>query len=113
MYVAQTNGNIRGFAVLGYSRDPDAAESVGELFGLYVAPQSWRTGLGSLLHGQVLDALKELGCRSATLWVLESNDRARTFYENRGWEHDGLDKDLEENGVTLHATRYRRPSLTT
>jgi ribosomal protein S18 acetylase RimI-like enzyme len=111
IYVAEADTVICGFAALGLSRDPDADQSVGELFGLYVAPQSWRMGLGSLLHRHALDAFRELRLQSATLWVLKSNTRARRFYETRGWNHDRRDKDLDESGVTLHATRYRRPSL--
>lgn len=111
IYVVETDSVICGFAALGFSRDPDADESVGELFGLYVAPQSWRMGLGGLLHRHALDAFRDLQLRSATLWVLKSNQRARSFYEHRGWNHDRRDKDLQESGVTLHATRYRRRSL--
>ena len=113
IYVVEADSVIAGFAALGSSRDPDADESVGELFGLYVAPQHWRRGLGGVLHRRTLDALRELRFRSATLWVLKSNQRARTFYEHRGWQHDRCDKDIDENGVALHATRYRLRSLST
>lgn len=113
IYVVEADSVVSGFAALGSSRDPDADDWVGELFGLYVAPQHWRSGLGSMLHRRALDAFRELGFRSATLWVLKSNQRARMFYEDRGWQHDRCDKDIDENGVALHATRYRLRSLTT
>ena len=76
IYVVEADSVVSGFAALGSARDPDADDWVGELFGLYVAPQHWRSALGSMLHHRTLDAFRELGFRSATLWVLKSNQRA-------------------------------------
>jgi hypothetical protein len=51
--------------------------------------------LGSVVDAValVLSALNELGHRSATLWVLTANARARSFYEQRGWQHDQASKE--------------------
>jgi GNAT superfamily N-acetyltransferase len=58
----------------------------GELWRLHVVPERWGTGVGGALHDVTLAALREADYRSAGLWVIEGNDRARTFYEHRGWQ---------------------------
>jgi GNAT superfamily N-acetyltransferase len=62
--------------------------SPGWLRNLFVLPAEWGSGAGSLLHDEAVRLLraKEAGAR---LWVLEENERARRFYEHRGWRHDG------------------------
>jgi GNAT superfamily N-acetyltransferase len=62
--------------------------SPGWLRNLFVLPAEWGRGAGSLLHDEAVRLLraKEAGAR---LWVLEENERARRFYEQRGWRHDG------------------------
>lgn len=61
------------------------APDVGELRRLYVAPEWWLHGIGTLLHEV---AVQELARRfdAAELWVLERNERARRFYERCGWQ---------------------------
>ena len=56
---------------------------------LYVMPESWGRGIGSRLHDLALDRLREAGVREARLWTLAENQRARTFYERRGWKLTG------------------------
>ena len=48
------------------------------------------------------------GFSEATLWVLHGNARARQFYEELGWRHDGVEKhDDKLTGFALHEVRYR------
>jgi GNAT superfamily N-acetyltransferase len=62
--------------------------SPGWLRHLFVLPGDWGSGGGGLLHDEAVGLLraKEAGAR---LWVLEQNERARRFYEHRGWRYDG------------------------
>jgi len=53
------------------------------------------------------DALRRAGFDEAVLWVLETNVRARRFYEIAGWKPDGQTKADERGTVTLHEVRYR------
>ncbi len=46
------------------------------------------------------------GYRRATLWVLEANQRARRFYEARGWTPDGTSKIDDRGSFQLHEVRY-------
>lgn len=63
----------------------------GELYGFYVHPDYWGSGVANAL----LDAShKWLDARFSTacLWVLRDNPRARRFYERQGWTaHDIAD----------------------
>jgi GNAT superfamily N-acetyltransferase len=69
----------RGFALVGN----------GLLYRLFVREAAWGTGVGSALHDAALEALRELGAKTATLWCLAGNERARIFYERRGWRLTG------------------------
>jgi GNAT superfamily N-acetyltransferase len=61
----------------------------GWLEALYVLPSHWGTRAAPQLHDLALERLAERGTRTAKLWVLEHNDRARAFYERRGWRPNG------------------------
>jgi hypothetical protein len=52
--------------------------------------------------------LAAAGFASATLWVLDSNARARRFYELAGWTADGSSKQADVAGATVTEVRYRR-----
>ncbi|KZB81433.1 GNAT family N-acetyltransferase [Amycolatopsis regifaucium] len=81
----------------------------GELRAIYLAPERWGTGLGRLLHDTAVAALRDAGHREATLWVLDSNERAQRFYAAAGWVPDGAQKSdtMPGEDVLLSETRYR------
>ena len=101
------DGEVGGFVNVGRSRDEDAASSVGELRKIYLRERCWNTGAGRLLHDAGLDLL-QVGFDEAMLWVLDVNERARSFYARRGWWADGAVKSQERGGVALSEIRYRR-----
>lgn len=103
--VADGGGGVRGFAILGRSRDADAAAD-GELFAIYVDPAAWGEGHGAALMRESMTRLLALGFTRSRLWVLRDNFRARRFYERHGWEADGVEK-LRTIGVPLVEVRYR------
>ena len=104
IFVADRDGTVVGFAATGPSRDE---RGVGELYAIYVDPDEWSQGAGRALIAQ---AEQTLGTRyaRATLWVLEENLRARTFYERSGWSLDGTRKAEEWWGVRAVEVRYRK-----
>ena len=81
-FAATLGEHLVGSVLVEPSKD---APGAGELKRLNVAPELWRHGIGALLHDA---AVQELARRFAIagLWVLEENDRARRFYERRGWQ---------------------------
>jgi GNAT superfamily N-acetyltransferase len=105
--VADRGGDIAGFATVGRSRDDDADASVGELWGIYVDPRHWGTGVGHALHERAIQALQAADLTTATLWVLRGNDRAARFYRRQGWVADGVTKTDWRDDVRLDEVRYR------
>lgn len=82
-------GDIVGYSRTGPSKDADAEPSlVAEVYGFYIEPGAWGTGAGRLLMEHVLSDLTDRGFGQATLWVVDGNRRARTFYERLGWKHE-------------------------
>lgn len=80
--VALDGGAVIGGAVVAADADVPAGWA---LRRLYVHPDRWGSGVGSLLHDAVVVEARSLGIRSLNLWVLEQNGKARAFYERRGW----------------------------
>lgn len=100
---------IIGFVSFGRGRDDDATTAVGALYAIYVHPQCWREGIGTLLHDAALRHLRLDGYTSATLWVLDGNDRAIGFYRRHGWSPDGATQvDAGPGQVDLHELRLGR-----
>jgi ribosomal protein S18 acetylase RimI-like enzyme len=106
--VAVENGVISGFATMGSSRDPDMPDA-GEVYAIYVDPDSWGLGVGRLLMAAARSHLERMGFSRAFLWVFDGNDRAQGFYETDGWLPDGSRREEERWGVMSTEVRYRRP----
>lgn len=105
IWTAEIESRINGFSALGPARDVDAA---GELYAIYVEPESWHQGVGRTLLAHSSERLAALGYSTAILWVLESNARAHRFYERAGWRADGGAKiESLPDGTTLREVRYR------
>lgn len=60
-----------------------------EILAIYLLPEHYRKGLGTLLMREAVNGLKEQKHNSLCLWVLEKNDRARKFYESFGGQRVG------------------------
>jgi RimJ/RimL family protein N-acetyltransferase len=108
LLVTDDGEKVIGFARICESRDADSAASdVGEVQAIYLAPDAWGTGAGRALMTAALARLTELGYQQATLWVLDSNVRARRFYAAAGFHPDGAVKDDDSHGFVLREIRYR------
>ncbi|TVT59369.1 N-acetyltransferase [Amycolatopsis rhizosphaerae] len=81
----------------------------GELTALYADPAGWGRGAGSAVHRAALDHLVAHGFEHAVLWVLAGNERARRFYEERGWRPDEVVKDAGIGDRPAPKIRYSRP----
>lgn len=106
-YVAESGGEIIGFANAGPSRDSDTPTS-GEIPAIYIHPDSWGIGVGRALIAAARAWLVEAGFGRASLWVLADNDHARRFYETDGWRPDGTVKHDDSRGFALVEVRYDR-----
>ena len=91
--LAERGDRLLGFASGAASRDDDARPGTGEVGAIYLAEEAAGTGLGTELFVEIQGELRARGFVRATLWVLESNARARRFYEREGWRWDGSTSD--------------------
>ena len=100
--VAIVDGRVVGFASSGPYRltavdgELDAPQAIGELYGFYVHPDSWGTGVANELHDHAIDALRADGWVRLKLWVLADNARARRFYERHGCTADGASQAFDD-----------------
>jgi len=109
LLVAEDGGGVVvGMASVGPNRDDDLmAEPVAELLAIYVEPEHWDQGYGRRLMIACVAEMQLLGYDSATLWVLDANERGIAFYEAGGWLADGSAKIDESFGEPIREVRYR------
>ena len=88
--VLTEDSQIVGYARIGPARDHDSIleGGCGEVYGLYLHPDTWGRGLGRALMDASIEELSGQGFDQATLNVVEGNERARFFYERQGWIMD-------------------------
>ena len=107
--VADVGGPLSGFVSYGPARDDDAdSQRAAEIYAIYLMPAAWDQGIGRQLMAAALACLGEAGFDQVILWVLDSNARARRFYEAGGWLTDGAAKRDDSFGVPMTEVRYRR-----
>jgi diamine N-acetyltransferase len=88
--VAEYKGNLVGVAELDYDKRTPIGEMVGaELSKLYVLEWFCGRGVGYELMQQAEKVLKSKGEKLMWVWVLESNNRAVSFYERQQFRHIG------------------------
>ena len=90
--LAEVDGELVGFSVVGPSRDEDGATPY-ELYAIYVRAAHWGSGLGQRLW----EAVRPDG--PCSLWVLEDNERARGFYARNGFRPDGAREHYDDLGA--------------
>lgn len=107
--VAERDGEILGWASFGSCRD-EGETAHAELYAIYLDPRHQRTGIGRAL---TLAAERRMAERlpAATrisLWVLEQNHTARTFYAALGYAPDGRAKTESIGSALLVELRYSK-----
>ncbi len=107
-YLIQESEEYVGLLTLGAARDSDVdIKTTGEIWGIYIAPEHWRHGVGSAVVREAEAILVSKGYRVIVLWVLEDNFQARLFYAAMGYRADGAAKNVNW-GTVLEALRYRK-----
>lgn len=112
--VAIYEGLVAGFVAAGPGQEQDAPSESGEIYAIHVDPAHWSAGVGQALLGSAVAQLAVIGMRDALLWVLQTNARARHFYELAGWTTDGVTKAERLSGllgfdIEVEQLCYRRP----
>jgi ribosomal protein S18 acetylase RimI-like enzyme len=107
--VAVPGPEMVGFARFAPARDSgEDTTLVAEIRQIYIAPEVWGRGLGKRLMSTALARIASSGYSQATLWVLDSNSRARRFYERCGWRQDGASRCNDSYGFPIADVRYRK-----
>jgi RimJ/RimL family protein N-acetyltransferase len=107
VFVAEMGEQIVGFCIVNPCRDEDMDnKTVGELGAIYIDARYMNQGVGSALLKESLGFLKKAGFKKVTLWVLDTNEKARRWYESKGWTIEGKTKIDDRGDVRLHEVRY-------
>ncbi len=88
-FVGETSDGILGFAIAGPTRfkEGDPAQALlyqGEVYAIYVLADAQGRGLGAQLMTASADYLRKRELHGLLVWALETNIRARGFYERLG-----------------------------
>jgi ribosomal protein S18 acetylase RimI-like enzyme len=86
--VAEMDDKLIGYA-WAHKEEDESIEWDSELISMHILPEYKRQGVGRKLFEAAAVQLKEQGCRSIYLWVLEENRPARNFYEALGGKPNG------------------------
>jgi GNAT superfamily N-acetyltransferase len=86
-------------------RDRPLIPGLAQLWQLFVLPAWWGKGVAAVLHDAALTEMRRRGFERARLYTPSQQNRARRFYERRGWSaaDERFNDDLE-----LPLTQYRR-----
>ena len=104
--VFEVPAGIVGFVAVEPSRDDDAEPHTGELTAMYHDPSNWRQGIGRALMGWSVESARTRQWPKMTLWVLDKNAQARSFYEALGWKINGRIRTEAFGGIDLTEVRY-------
>lgn len=106
VWVVVDGDRVVGLAASRRATDPDLGQGTGELAAIYLAPEAWSKGLGSVLFAAAIDDLRARGFAPLVLWVIEANARGRRFYERAGWRPDGARHEIDFDGTPVDEIRY-------
>ena len=79
-----------------------------ELVSIYVLPEYWSRGVGSLLIDEVLKYALDNRYREVGLWVLDGNSKAIRFYERHGFINNEDTISCTIGGIATTEKRYVR-----
>lgn len=100
--VAEENGEIAGYCIIYYVLDE------GEIARIAVNERWRRRGVGRRLLDYTCECCREKHVERLLLDVRESNESARAFYKNYGFEEDGIRKNFyaepREHAVLMSKT---------
>ena len=106
--VAVVDGAIVGFVSAGPTDDDDASPGTAELYAIYLEERAAGQGVGRALLERAVDGMRTAGFSQASLWVLDSNERGRRFYEQAGWAWDGKRSSHQVQCSNMPVVRYAR-----
>lgn len=107
LLVAKVQGAVIGFVAFGPSRDDGAHSGSAEVWAIYLAPESWSSGIGRALWLAARERMLEQRVHSVSLWVIATNHRAIKFYRAAGFHPAATaPKELTLGGMQVQEVRY-------
>ena len=106
-YVIELDKNIVGIMTVAPPNDDDVDESFYELHNIYLLPEYYRQGIGTIAMEFAYQIARDLGKTEMTVWLLAENLSAKRFYEKCGFTTDGSLK-ITEYGIPLQSIRMRK-----
>ena len=105
--VALERADVRGFALVHPSFDPDSDRVAdGEVGEFVVDAEHQRAGHGSRLLQAAMDTLAADRFTRAVWWVNAADDALRAFVTESGWAADGAHRELgSATGATIKQVR--------
>lgn len=105
--VALERSDVRGFALVHPSYDPDSDQIAdGEIGEFAIDPEHQRVGHGSRLLQAAVDTLTADKFTRALWWVSTTDDILRAYVTESGWGPDGAHRELDnEAGTTVKQIR--------
>ena len=100
--VALDRADVRGFALVHPSFDPDADQVTdGEVGELVVDPEHRGEGHGSRLLQAAMDTLAADHFTRVRWWIASTDDALRDFVTSSGWEADGAHRELQDDAGNI------------
>jgi GNAT superfamily N-acetyltransferase len=110
LLVVEDGGVVVGFVHFGPA---SVSDEMGEIYGLYVHPDSWGSGSAQALMDRAIVGLGD-SYDQAILWTHQGAGRARRFYAKSGWIETGSEQTTTLwDGVAYPAVEYGRDLTST
>lgn len=78
----------------------------GEIYGIYVHPERWGTGVANNLLRVALEHLKEMQFSQVILWTMTKNERGRSFYQKEGFRLTSNKRISEREDESFEEVKY-------
>ena len=108
LLLAEDGTALVGFVACGPARGEFAEPGEWQIYNIHVAPDRHGEGIGSKLFDAAAALGRNASATRLVLWVVETNHRARIFYESKGMSWDGHRQDHALESDVLHEVRYQR-----
>ena len=104
--------NLVGFISFGPSQDNrDDPLYIAEITTLYIMPNEWRNGFGKKLLNAAISLIIKSNFRTVILWVVDSNQRAKSFYEINGFTNSHQIKIIKRENYNVRQVKYIKELL--
>ena len=110
IYEDESDNIIKAYSFHGKSRDGDKKDEY-EIYAIYVQPEFTRMNIGSILLNEIENQAKRDCCDELLIWVLDKNEKGKSFYWKNGFEEDGKTKLVENwNQIEVRMRKFLTPA---